>query len=193
MAHSPMAHSLDDMARQALDELAGVLTRMTDADAAPLIEAIAGARRIATYGVGREGLMMRAFAMRLFHLGCDVHVVGDMTVPPLGPGDLLIVSAGPGAFSTVTALIGVAKKAGAKVACITAQPSGPAAQAADVVTYLPAQTMADDTGPAVQSILPMGSLYEGVQYVFFEVVVLKLRDRLAVPPEAMRANHTNLE
>ena len=162
-------------------------------DAEPLIESIAGARRIATYGVGREGLMMRAFAMRLFHLGCDVHVVGDMTTPPLGPGDLLIVSAGPGQFSTVMALIGVAKKAGAKVACITGQPSGSAPQAADVVTNLPAQTMADDTGPAAQSILPMGSLYEGVQYVFFEVVVLKLRDRLAVAAEAMRANHTNLE
>ena len=58
---------------------------------------------------------------------------------------------------------------------------------------LPAQTMANDTGPAVASVLPMGSLYEGAQFLLFELVVLQLRDRLGVAPEAMRARHTNLE
>ena len=61
-----------------------------------LVEELASARRIVAYGVGREGLMMRALAMRLYHLGLDAHVVGDMSAPPVGPGDLLIVSAGPG-------------------------------------------------------------------------------------------------
>jgi 6-phospho-3-hexuloisomerase len=39
----------------------------------------------------------------------------------------------------------------------------------------------------------MGSLFEGAQYVLFEVMILMLRDRLGVTPEAMRNNHTNLE
>jgi 6-phospho-3-hexuloisomerase len=52
--------------------------------------------------------------------------------------------------------------------------------------------MADDSGPST-SVLPMGSLYEGAQYVLFEVMILMLRDRLGVTPDAMRANHTNLE
>jgi len=39
---------------------------------------------------------MRALAMRLFHLGYDVSVVGDMTAPFLTNGDLLILSVGPG-------------------------------------------------------------------------------------------------
>ena len=39
----------------------------------------------------------------------------------------------------------------------------------------------------------MGSLYEGAQFVLFEVMVLRLRERLAIAPEAMRARHTNLE
>jgi 6-phospho-3-hexuloisomerase len=43
------------------------------------------------------------------------------------------------------------------------------------------------------SVLPMGSLFEGAQYVLFEVMILMLRDRLGVAPEAMRGNHTNLE
>jgi 6-phospho-3-hexuloisomerase len=137
--------------------------------------------------------MMRALAMRLYHLGLDAHVVGDMSCPPLGPGDLLLVSAGPGNFSTVAGLIGVARGAGARIACITAQADGAAPQASDLVLHIPAQTMADDQGAAATSVLPMGSLFEGAQYLAFELLILGLRDRLGVTPEAMRARHTNLE
>jgi 6-phospho-3-hexuloisomerase len=119
-------------------------------------------------------------------------MVGDMTTPHLGAGDLLIVSAGPGHFSTVEALMGVARRDGARTLVVTAQPDGACARAADLVLSIPAQTMADDTGAAV-SVLPMGSLYEGAQYILFEVMILMLRDKLGVSPQAMRANHTNLE
>ncbi len=195
----PTMASLRDMAAQASGEIAAVIAKIDEAAAERLIETILAARHLALYGVGREGLMMKGFAMRLFHLGLDAHVVGDMTTPALGSGDLLIVSAGPGDFSTVSGLLGVAKRAGARTACITAQPQGAAARAADLILHLPAQTMADDRPSAAiaqdggLSILPMGSLYEGVQYVLFELLVLRLRDRLGRSAEAMRANHTNLE
>ena len=136
---------------------------------------------------------MKALAMRLFHLGCDAHVVGDMTTPPVGAGDVLFVSAGPGHFSTIAALADVARGAGAKVICITAEPAGAVPQAADLVVHLPAQTMAADQGSAATSILPMGSLFEALMFLFFELLVLDLRDRMAVAPEVMRGNHTNLE
>jgi 6-phospho-3-hexuloisomerase len=61
------------------------------------------------------------------------------------------------------------------------------------VLVIPAQTMANDRGAAATSVLPMGSLYEGAQYLAFELLILALRDRLGVAPEAMRARHTNLE
>ncbi|XWN30222.1 MAG: SIS domain-containing protein [Devosia sp.] len=182
-----------DSARAACGEIAEAAAGVSDGAADALVEAIADARRIVTYGVGREGLMMRAFAMRLFHMGLDVGVQGDMTAPAIGKGDLLFVSAGPGHFSTVAALMGVAKEAGATTAAVTAQPSGAVPQAADLVLTIPAQTMANDQGAAAGSLLPMGSLYEGAQYVVFEILVLKLRDRLGVTPEAMRERHTNLE
>ena len=103
------------------------------------------------------------------------------------------VSAGPGGFSTVDGLIGVARAAGARIACVTAQPQGSAPRAADRVFLIPAQTMANDQGGQATSVLPMGSLFEGAQYLAFELLVLALRDRMAVDPLAMRARHTNLE
>jgi 6-phospho-3-hexuloisomerase len=183
---------MDDIYRRALDELQDVLVAVDKAEVAAALDTIAKARRIALYGVGREGLQMKGFAMRLFHLGLDAHVVGDMTTPHLGEGDLLIVSAGPGDFSTVSALIGVARSGGAKSLCVTAEPDGAAPGAADVKLVVPAQTMARDT-TAPSSVLPMGSLYEGALYVLFEVLILQLRERLAVDAAEMRLRHTNLE
>jgi 6-phospho-3-hexuloisomerase len=169
-----------------------VLASVPAETAERLCDEIQAARRIACYGVGREGLMMKALCMRLMHLGLDAHVVGDMTTPPVGSGDLFLASAGPGSFSTVLALLGVARGAGAKTIVVTARPDGDAAGAADVVIHLPAQTMADDRSRSA-GVLPMGSLYEAVQLLFFDVVSIRLRERLGQSPEEMRARHTNLE
>lgn len=188
-----MVGSRDELANRVLDELrpglsADVLRQIDD-----LAAALAAARRIVCYGVGREGLMMKALAMRLYHLGLDAHVVGDMSTPPLIGGDVLLTSAGPGHFSTVEALSGVARGAGAKVICITARPDGPDPAKADLIVTLPAQTMAADRGDEASSVLPMGSLFEVLMFLFFEILVLELRDRLDLDPETMRARHTNLE
>lgn len=180
--------------RQALGELGAVFDRLDPAGIDDAIKEIAAADRIALYGVGREGLQIKGFAMRLFHLGLKAAMVGDMTTPPVGKGDLLIVSAGPGSFSTVLALMGVAKKAGARTLVVTAQAGGEAAAQADTVLHVPAQTMANDRPAAgAVSVLPMGSLYEGAQYVLFEIMILAIRDRLGIAAETMRGNHTNLE
>lgn len=178
---------------KALVELGDCLSKIDPQQFETAVAEIASAQRIALYGVGREGLQIKGLAMRLFHLGLRSAVVGDMTTPPVGQGDLLIVSAGPGDFSTVSALIKIAKDAGARVLVITAQPSGGAAAKADIVLTVPAQTMANDQGATATSVLPMGSLYEGALYVAFELLVLAVRDKLQVTPAAMRANHTNLE
>lgn len=185
--------TLADLAARASDEIRGAVAAIDPDAMQALVAELAGAARVVCYGVGREGLMMRALAMRLYHMGLDAHVVGDMSCPPVGPGDVLVVSAGPGAFSTVNALIGVARGAGARVVCVSAQPQGTAPLAADLVFHIPAQTMANDRGAAAPSVLPMGSLFEGAQFLAFELLILALRDHMGVPPEAMRARHTNLE
>jgi 6-phospho-3-hexuloisomerase len=158
---------------------------------------IADAGRIVAYGCGREGLQLRGFVMRLYHLGLRASMQGDMTTPALGPGDLLICSAGPGELATVTALMRVAQTAGVDVLFLTAEPKTGAAVLATQVLHIPAQTMASDRAGAAdkpgQSALPMGSLYEGAMFLLFEVMVLDLRERLDQTPSEMRARHTNME
>jgi 6-phospho-3-hexuloisomerase len=187
-----MPETLAQMAHQALGELARIVDIIPTDAADPLIEAIFAAKSIAIHGLGREGLQMRGLAMRLSHLGLDAHVVGDMTTPPLGERDLLIVSAGPGDFATINALMEIACTAGARTAVVTAQPESAVAKRADAVLCIPAQTMADDQGEGA-SVLPMGSLFEMSEMLLFELIVLRLRERLGETPETMRRRHTNLE
>lgn len=180
-------------AQAAIRELSAAIERIDESGVDKACELISRAANIVLYGCGREGLQLRGFAMRLHHLGLRVAMQGDMAAPPIGRGDLFFTSAGPGELATVTALMRVARMSGATVVFLTAEPDTPSSALADFVLAIPAQTMARDQEPGAQSLLPMGSIYEGAMFVLFEIMVVKLRDRLGVSPQAMRANHTNME
>ncbi len=177
--------------KQILTELEQVLQRIDERQAAALVEALLAANQIVVYGLGREGLCILSFAMRLMHLGLPVAVVGDMTTPPVGPGDLFLVSCGPGYLSTVEALVGVAKRAGASVAMITAQPDALLPQHADLLLVIPAQTMAEDESDSTGQA--MGSAFEQAMWILFDAMVPELKAKTGQSDGDLRARHTNLE
>ena len=174
-----------------LAELAAAAQAIDQGQITAACEMIAKAGKIVAYGCGREGLQVQGLVMRLHHLGLHASMQGDMSAPPLGRGDLFLCSAGPGELSTVTALMLVARDAGADILLLTATPKTPAAALATFTLTIPAQTMANDQSSA--SVLPMGSIYEGALFLLFEYMVLILRDRLGETPDTMRARHTNME
>ena len=184
--------SLKNDMRSALAELGEVADGIDPAQIDTACRMIADAAHIMLYGCGREGLQLQGFAMRLHHLGKPVSIQGDMAAPPMKAGDLFIVSAGPGALSTVSALIGQAKAGGASVLFLTGQPKTKTAKLADHTILIPAQTMANDQCKG-SSRLPMGSLYEGALFVLFEAMILKLVPVLGETSESIRARHTNME
>ena len=179
--------------RAALDELSAVVDRIDDKAVDGACDMIAAARHITLYACGREGLQLRGFCMRLFHMGLEVAMVGDVTTPAIGAGDLFIDCAGPGFVSTSEPLMNIARNAGARVLFITARPDAPLARLADFTLLVPAQTMADDQSSGASRVLPMGSAMEGALFILFEVMIYKLKERLGVTAEAMRGRHTNME
>ena len=76
---------MQNLYRGALDELGAVMDRLDDSAVDSACAMIASADKIALYGCGREGLQMRGFCMRLFHLGRKVTMVFDMTTPLNNP------------------------------------------------------------------------------------------------------------
>src|SRR3954470_9067276 len=164
-----MTHETD----RAMQEVADAVRSVPDSDLDGIVDELLAARRIACYGGGREGLVIRGLVMRLFHAGLDVHYVGEMTCPAVGPGDLLVLSCGPGRISTVEALAGVARRDGARVLYLTAQPQNPPAGQADRVGHVAAQTRADVQGS--DAVLPMGSAYEIGLFVLVDLITDRVR------------------
>ncbi|GJX08457.1 sugar isomerase [Tanacetum coccineum] len=201
--------SMSTLATKICNQISSVFaTRNTLSPLQIIVDEISSAAarsgKVFVHGVGREGLMMKALCMRLAHLGLSAHCVGDMTTPPITSIDLLIASAGPGGFSTVDAICGVAKANGGRVLVLTAQPeTGSCMKYADAVAYVAAQTMANDhdddddgevgAGVGGPLLLPMGSVYEGALFVLFEMVVYKLASSLGQNGDKIRSRHTNLE
>jgi 6-phospho-3-hexuloisomerase len=175
-----------------LAELAKSLTAVREQDVQGLIEEIVQANRVFIYGLGRERLMLQAFGMRLMHLGVQVHIVGDVTTPAIGKGDLWITSSGTGKLATVEALMDIVEKTGARIAFFTAFPDAPLPRRADLIIHIPAQTMSEGSED-VKSIQPMGSVFEQSQLLLCDWIVLLLADRLAQTETQMAGRHTNLE
>ncbi|MFA7428341.1 MAG: 6-phospho-3-hexuloisomerase, partial [Mesotoga sp.] len=67
-----------------IDEIKSVLAGVTDESIEELSGSILEAKRVFLFAMGRSGLAIKAFAMRLMHLGLKVHVVGEVTSPSLG-------------------------------------------------------------------------------------------------------------
>jgi 6-phospho-3-hexuloisomerase len=183
---------LHESKKQMIGELESVFLKIKDDDIVALSEEIAIANRVFIYGLGRERLMLQAFAMRLMHLGVQVHMVGDVTTPGVAEGDLFLTSSGTGYLSTVEALLKIVNKTGARVAFMTANPEEPLPRMADLIIPIPAQTMKDKMTER-KSLQPMGALFEQAQLLMLELIVILLKEKLAQSEKDMETRHTNLE
>jgi 6-phospho-3-hexuloisomerase len=179
------------LARQACGELAEVFETLDVDEIDRLAADLVLARRIACFGVGREGLMMQAGCMRLMHAGLNAHYVGDMATPPVGDGDYLVASAGPGHFPTVAALLQVASGAGASTVVFSANPARAVQLAADRVIFVPAQTAADADGS--RSVIPLGGHYEAALLLLFDLLTFAVLSRRGETVAYLRSRYTNLK
>ncbi|WP_284982850.1 6-phospho-3-hexuloisomerase [Arthrobacter sp. efr-133-TYG-118] len=147
--------------------------------------------RIFVAGAGRSGLVLRMAAMRLMHLGFDVHIAGDTTTPAIRSGDLLLLASGSGTTSGVVRAAETASKAGARIAVYTANATSPLAELADVVVIIPAAQKTDHGSTLSRQY--SGSLFEQVLFLVAEAVFQTLWDNDATPAEELWLRHANLE
>lgn len=150
--------------------------------------------RIFCIGVGREGMMTRAFAMRLMHMGKEVHWIWDNTTPAIGAGDLLIATLGDGQIGHIDYVCRRAKEAGAFIYVVTGAPSGKtAAEVADAVFFVPASVYRGKD-KVVPSFQPMGNLFEQCLLMIFDIIVMTLVEETPdLTFEKMAERHRNVE
>lgn len=166
-----------------------------------LIEASKTGRKIFVVGAGRSGLVAKAFAMRLLHLGFNVYVIGETILPKSSPGDILVAISGSGQTKLVVSAAEVAKSVGVRVVAITTYPDSPLGKLADIVVRVPGRTKSAREDDYVsrqilgmhEPLAPLGTLFEDTLLVFLDGVIAELMEKLGVSEEDLRNRHANIE
>lgn len=158
-------------------------------------------KRVLVIGAGRSGLVGRAFAMRLMHLGYNVYVVGETITPALEKGDLLFAISGSGTTTFVVAAARIAKKVGAKIIGLTSYPESPFGKLADHIVVMKGRTkLAERKDYFSRQILgvheplaPLGTLFEDSTMIFLDGLITELMYRLKKTEKDLSKKHATIE
>lgn len=187
MAEPTVPAAFDVIVREVTDLAANV----DDASAERALDLIDRSHRVFVHGAGRSGLALRMTAMRLMHLGRDVHVVGETTTPAIRPGDVLLVASGSGTTSGIVQAARTAHDVGASVVALSTTDDSPFSEVADVTLVLPAATKTDRSGTA--SAQYAGSLFEQAVGLVGDALFHTLWSRGGQSADDLWPRHANLE
>ncbi|QWA12251.1 hypothetical protein GTU79_05710 [Sodalis ligni] len=87
-------YTYKNLVEQVIAENKTTLLAVDENEISQLMDEICKAKTIQLYAMGRMQLSVRAFAMRLKHMGFDSYVVYDTTTPCIGEGTCLSSTAG---------------------------------------------------------------------------------------------------
>ncbi len=192
---------LRDAAKTITQHVNKVMEELNTEEVENLIQAILNSERVFLYGAGRSGLVAKAFAMRLMHLGINVYVVGEIVTPAIGNKDLMITISGSGETTSIVTAGKIAKGAGAKLAVITSYPNSTLGKMADIVVVVKGRTKLEgEKDFFVRQIkgdhyplAPLGTLFEIATLIFLDSLIVELMVRLGKKEEDLRKRHTQLE
>jgi 6-phospho-3-hexuloisomerase len=185
----------NDVRQTAVGELEALMARIDRAEVSLFVETVERAGAVYVAGAGRSGLAMRAFAMRLMHLGMPVHAVGEVTAPAMQAGDVLVVGSGSGGTPTLLTVCEQAKRLGGSLALLTMNPRSAIGAIADVQVIIPAVPPRSGTSApgSVPSRQAGAALFEQGLWILLDTSTLLLMDRRGLSAEAIFAKHANLE
>jgi 6-phospho-3-hexuloisomerase len=175
-----------------LNEITQVLAKVSREEVEDLSRRLGEAHRIFIAGEGRSGLMAKAFAMRLMHLGLTVHVLGETTTPSVAEGDTMVAVSGSGTTEGTVRAAQTARGTGATVLAVSTDPESPLGKLAESVLTLPAATKYRRADEAA-TVQPLSSLFDQVTHIVLDVVCLQLADRRGIDNATARAAHSNTE
>jgi len=145
--------------------------------------------RIFVYGAGRSGLVAKAFAIRLVHLGFQTFVIGETITAPVQKGDLVIIISGSGETIPAVMTAEIACNLDAYVVSITAKKKSEIAKFADVTLFISATC--DELER--KKFAPLGTLFEASVWILLDGFIADLLDSKNETEEKMRSRHATLE
>jgi 6-phospho 3-hexuloisomerase len=183
------------------DHVGFVSRQLNDQQINKLINYVEHAKKVYIYGAGRSGLVAKAFAMRLMHLGITVHVVGEITTPSIEAEDIFITISGSGETTSVTNSAKIAKSVGAKVISITSYPDSTLGKLSDEIVLVPGRVV-DPGSRDFQirqikgehyTLAPMGTLFEVSVLIILDALIAELMSRLKKSENDLKKRHATIE
>jgi len=167
-----------------LKALAKILSEDRSAEVNAAVELVTKAPKIFVYGVGRSGLVARAFAMRLVQLGLKCFFIGETITPIVEAGDCVLIVSNTGATMSAVQTANIARRVGATVVSVTGNRTSKLAHASNVVV-----TVREEAGPEVSKYAPLATLFEEATLILLDGVVAQVMEKLGESESTMRARH----
>ncbi len=145
---------------------------------------LASAPKVFVYGVGRSGLVGKAFAMRMVQLGLRVFFIGETITPIVEPNDVVVIVSRTGETMSAIQTANIVRRVGGHVIAVTGQPASKLAKAASLL--VPIEEPKDHEAPRHA---PLGTLFEESTFLFLDVLVSLLMEKLGQTEEDMRGRH----
>ena len=128
------------------------------------------------FGLGRSGLVVQTFAMRLSQIGRKARFLGEPTVPPVKKGDIFIVVSGSGTNLIKETRI-AKEELGAKIIIVTSYKDSPLAKMANLILIIPGREKEDSEMSYYERklkgrpALALGTAFEILAMVIFDSVI----------------------
>lgn len=192
---------LNDAIDEIVDNIKGVSSEIDSESIEKMLDMLISANNVFIIGLGRSGLVARAFAMRLMHLGINVYVVGETITPAIYDKDCLLAISGSGETSFIISTAKISKKRGANVIAVTSYEDSTLGKLSDLIIHVKGRTKIDSEKDYIkrqingrhQPLAPLGTLFEVSTLIFLEGVIAELMHKMGKTEEDLKARHTVLE
>lgn len=197
------SHRVQEMMRLMASKIRTIANSISDDDVGKFLDEILKAKRIYVMGAGRSGLVAKAFAMRLMHLGFQAFVVGETITPALNTGDAMVIFSGSGRTKTVADIAETGKEIGAHICLITSNADSRIGKIADCIVIIEHHRDDVDDDAAEfeirqmmgdhKSFAPLGTLFETASMIFADATISRLMEITKTDETALKNRHVNLE
>lgn len=202
-------YKIQELMRMIASAAGSIADTVSDREGEQFMQALITSPRVYVAGAGRSGLIAKAFAMRLMHLGMESYVVGETITPAMEKGDLLVTFSGSGETHSITDICRTAKAIGGRLALITSRSESSMAKTADMTVVLNSRPYDDEglpsdfairqitgehrSGAAYNPKAPTGSLFETAAMIFSDAVILELMDLRHTATDEVEDNYSNIQ
>ena len=181
-----MTQAFTDSIDHITSQIEKLLTSVPLRDIQRTVTLLMKANRIFIYGTGRSGLLGRAFAIRLVHLGFQAFVIGETITAPVQKNDCVVLISGSGITIPVVMTAEIAANLEAKLILVTANTSSPIDSLSNVTIILsPHQKKSN--------LAPLGTLFEASSWIFLDGITAELMKKMGENEETMRKRHAILQ